>query len=876
MTAKPLLPTFARPLDSTVNINNFQKVAETASSQAGPSFGSLPNTNFTAALAEKAQIRDFEQFARTSETYVSQVRNPETILRNMEGRPNPLNQYANYTYHVRFSLIDVNQAYSVTSSTNLSKLNQIIIAESGATAAFNISKFSFVNTVSPSFRNRNQNLMTWKMTITEPFGLTMPDYIFAAANNLNVRNANRFPFFIELWFNGYNEDGTIAADNLCYKIWRVMMIDMNLAASHTGTSYDLEGVADNGIGSSNQYSMTPATVKVDGVKTLGEAIQRLEDEMNKAAKKAENTRVGTTYKVVLPNEMKGWEIVPANSQTNSNRNGSMAGENSGKSGNEVPINRGQDIGNFVNFMIAKCGDQADRWLRGVTGASSTPSFEKNGLGNIIQIFSEVELGQYNEMLNDYDKKITFRIVPYTTTRIVSDPEQAKKMQNINIQVAKIGYLKETNQLSKRYDYIYTGKNTEVIKFDIKVDNFWSISLPAYLGTRSYAQVSHGPVAATNSAGFRENLGYGQAYKLAESVQARVKELDNLLKGVTGNSGIQNLLSKATNGTDGLNAALSNLRNLPTNLENLTSNQVTNLVSSLGGSSNVLNSLKQAAAAQLNSLATLNSKPIPQFDYGSTNTLNTLAGSIANLLSEINRASLAVQSLRSDQFRGGQYLEDIKTKVESDDELKVAFLVDNQPKGQDGISNGSEPRQNTSAISPGGALPPGASLFGQVLNNLYERNQMVEIEMTIRGDPWWIGMTNLEENEFTRRIEQNGNAVRSNNTETANYLIGENVFLLSFKTGSNYDENTGFMKFNTDADYFNGIYAVLEVTNHFENGSFTQDIKAFKELFAQRVSKQMTPKVTPDAQAAPQGNSNYDPTSGALVPEGSNIGPIIAA
>jgi hypothetical protein len=128
-----------------------------------------------------------------------------------------------------------------------------------------------------------------------------------------------------------------------------------------------------------------------------------------------------------------------------------------------------------------------------------------------------------------------------------------------------------------------------------------------------------------------------------------------------------------------------------------------------------------------------------------------------------------------------------------------------------------------------------------MQNLYDKNQMVEIELEIRGDPWWIGMSNLEQNEYSYKLgTTTGTAV---NVTQADFLRGENFLLLSFKTGSNYDESTGFMKFNTSSSYFNGFYAVLEVDNNFENGRFTQTLKAYKEPFSQKIGKTMSAKTT---------------------------------
>jgi hypothetical protein len=59
-----------------------------------------------------------------------------------------------------------------------------------------------------------------------------------------------------------------------------------------------------------------------------------------------------------------------------------------------------------------------------------------------------------------------------------------------------------------------------------------------------------------------------------------------------------------------------------------------------------------------------------------------------------------------------------------------------------------------------------------------------------------------------------------------------MFILWFRTGENYNENTGLMQFDTASDFYNGAYGVTEVTNSFKQGSFTQTLTAYKDPMAQ--------------------------------------------
>ena len=62
----------------------------------------------------------------------------------LNAKPNPLNDFANYTYHIRLSMTTEIQAYNNINpaNPNSDSLNKVIIAESGVTAGFNIRPYT--------------------------------------------------------------------------------------------------------------------------------------------------------------------------------------------------------------------------------------------------------------------------------------------------------------------------------------------------------------------------------------------------------------------------------------------------------------------------------------------------------------------------------------------------------------------------------------------------------------------------------------------------------------------------------------------------------------------------------------------------------------
>lgn len=100
--------------------------------------------------------------------------------------------------------------------------------------------------------------------------------------------------------------------------------------------------------------------------------------------------------------------------------------------------------------------------------------------------------------------------------------------------------------------------------------------------------------------------------------------------------------------------------------------------------------------------------------------------------------------------------------------------------------------------------------------------MMSIEMEILGDPYYLadsGVGNFSDTPETFNINQDG---------TMNYQSGELDIIINFRTPLDYGSN-GLMDFSkgTDANGFSGLYQVLDVTNTFNKGKFTQILKAIR-------------------------------------------------
>jgi hypothetical protein len=139
---------------------------------------------------------------------------------------------------------------------------------------------------------------------------------------------------------------------------------------------------------------------------------------------------------------------------------------------------------------------------------------------------QIELLTPDPLTGDYAKKFTYRVVPYYVHQsIFSNPNSAP-----------VGYSELMKTVVKEYQYIYTGQNVDVLKFDININNLF------YAGTNPSPE-NQGPKTDNQDQKLSEQknktakVGQGQApaSQAAQMGRARPDRDPKLLKGYKGGS-----------------------------------------------------------------------------------------------------------------------------------------------------------------------------------------------------------------------------------------------------------------------------------------------------------------------------------------------------
>jgi hypothetical protein len=275
-----------------------------------------------------------------------------------------------------------------------------------------------------------------------------------------------------------------------------------------------------------------------------------------------------------------------------------------------------------------------------------------------------------------------------------DPSyQNRTINKPNEQASRISQFRSSGLLRKRYDYIFTGKNTEVINFDIKLNYTYYMMTPIAGGQLLQSRLTQ---AAGNAA--------------TETIREKIATLKNKII-ITTNT-----------------------------LQNVT----------------------------------------PQVDVGINSRLRL---ELTRLVQEFEQANSQITE------------EDIRRSLSP----LMTFNRD--------VMDTSKYNTTTDVVGNS------EMMIGSVNANIETSGDLVEIELNIKGDPYWLGKPN---SFYDLNISD----------ELADYELGGNMFYL--KVNLPTQETSSGRRIVQPEYTLSGVYRVITVTSQFRNGLFTQFLKAYKD------------------------------------------------
>lgn len=462
-----------------------------------------------------------------------------------------------------------------------------------------------------------------------------------------------------------------------------------------------------------------------------------------------------------------------------------------------------DFYNFFVKLLSVCDDFVNRIsnLENINKPGSAADPKRIAV-NWVSVEVDVEYKKFDRTRNDYTKKIIIRPIIYETARPdlrlkiqdgEADATSQESRNQENAATYKLQVLRQENKLLKSYKYLFTGLNDQILNLDMKFDPGTTIlAAPrdgmigdTELATASIVNPTQPVNRDLNTA--RGLLGVVDQLRDAQKFAGLLKSLtDGQISNLAGSLGI---------------TALADIESLKQSIQSGTQQAAQDLAARLSS-----RTLSQAAQAvdQANADAAAGGAPTPTLPDGSPYDPESSGITYAeDLLTDIMERA------------GGLTLQQIQDAglIRASDLGASTFDLE-PPVTTDPTVASSGPA--TSMIARRGS--PTNVLFNYMYAKHSTFNTMLAIEMTIRGDPWYLGASKG----------------RSTTTAAALDQSGQPHILLQVATPPPFDldvrdedNNTGYWNMNGLSNSMSGVYLINRVVNKFQNGMFTTVINGGK-------------------------------------------------
>lgn len=446
--------------------------------------------------------------------------------------PNPLEQFASYAPLWTMACLTKEQFNDPRSYRNSpADLKHVVFSSAGryddqrvrtfyGSPEYFLNNFTMVTIISPNMATGNSNSINFNFDIYEPYsmGLFLQSLQLAAVNAGYANYLSNTPYLLKLDYVGYDDSGKLF-EGITPKYFTIRLKKVTFNVSEGGSVYRVEAFPFNYQGFSDLNNRIPVdtaitgnTVKellVAGERSLCAALNESEEQLVKDKKK----EYPDIYEIQFPEEqdqLLNFATIPETDQAKvdpkspaSRSVGARPATSSDFGNNELGnSDMGFDAASGGNYVFKKEGDVYDAETgkvkrdqmvidpklrtfvftqdQSVTSVISqillssrfivenirNVKIDESGLITWFRIDVQVQLLEFDKKIGDYQKKLIFRVVPYKThIAIFTNPTSAPP-----------GYESLEKYIAKKYQYIYTGQNNDVLRFDIQINNMFFVGI----------------------------------------------------------------------------------------------------------------------------------------------------------------------------------------------------------------------------------------------------------------------------------------------------------------------------------------------------------------------------------------------------------------
>lgn len=804
-----------------------------------PAGSATPASGDASAEAARARLSGEEINRRAVLDY-----NQDDIIAKLSSgehfKPNAASDFYNLTYHWRLFMTadteiitaEMTQSESVEDFYNrLNSFEQVTIAESGVTT-YSIDEVTMDAAVGTDFRTESSMFQSIEMKITEPNGVNFLDSLRNAALSLGIRNYHKCFYYLELTFKGYDETGepNLApfdgiVPNGGHWVFTTVITDLEVNLTASGGTYVLKMTPLADSIQTTPYNTVPSLINPTG-STVGEFMESLCEKLNSIWKHLKADDGIVKYNVVFHDvpdlltaeEVKGLSLVPKELELSPMEGFSFAAEGSPT----ATIQQGFTISQTIDAMMSAC-EQAQALAvdvldvaNGDTGGNGEGA-QMHRQSIMWRLETEMHSPDYDPVFNEYYRHITLHVYGFRNHATVLRPQITTS--SVEAQKAILADIAKRDFLPKKYEFLYSATNTEVIDLDLNFNLSWSAILPS-VATTTYAQA--GAHAKVDSEAKKDPTVVPEGASRSQPAVDPKKQTGDQAASPAASGGspiatamqaVQNVSTAVTNEFKPPSAAAT-----PAEIQEeaiKTSANQQSAASQTVGLQEELIALDAERTAKKKD-GTWSEADEAKFAQKQKEFNDSRAvSSQYNKKLSAQRAALKAKRPASTPMTGfgRSWGEDLTLHSEeyaqSNALYSETFPISIQSHLATPNSGGTE-----------GQYHAGRSAYGAIRAQAYGpmAKQFQTITLTIKGDPFWIGSGSYEQAIWRKTDMRDENYFPK-------FSTGAICFLLRIRYPMGQDENGDVILLNNES--VTGCYQVNRVQHRFVNGQFTQVLTAVR-------------------------------------------------
>ena len=442
---------------------------------------------------------------------------------------NPLHKYASWTYNFSLWWLDIADynnlvdQKSASASTTLLP-NSYVLAEQGGIYTdrrlpatyglnYNIQDVEFTTIIGLNAQSKSTNLTEGKITIIEPYGVSLLDTLISASwdpASQTYQNYNDRPYMLELDFVGWTDEGKVPDKTIQIfkKRFPIRFTSFKLEITTKGSVYNI-GFTAAGHEAYDKHTITTPKIFSITAGTVDEFFNDLSKQWTAhLVNQVMRGQAEWADEIVFefPDDIIGKSKITSDKQTSiSDANTNMATKlDTSKKTFTIPA------GTSIIDIISKALAQSE-YLQGQLNLLNTPT--KQDQTQVLSAFKTSARVKYQGMnksgvrapgvfdvlANRRPKQATFVITPYASWNN-NHPRNTTQLADPSVNVSKV------------YNYTYTGKNIDILDLKVNFDSTYFIPVLGYLNKKASVDATASTARETLASAAPDIL-FGQGFFL---------------------------------------------------------------------------------------------------------------------------------------------------------------------------------------------------------------------------------------------------------------------------------------------------------------------------------------------------------------------------